>query len=157
MNEREACFLRIFDDGSLLHRCNVDQVRLPLPNLPKFHHCFLDFHLAYFGYEGIDLIKAALRAGLSVSTEEMPIKVTSCPLARSQHSFYLLFQINLIATPLYKITTTTTDQTQGFAALQRALDLVKKTILMYDGTFRIKTESHVVVEQEKDQVRLLRL
>ena len=128
----------------------------PYADFSSRHRCFLDFHLAYFGYEGIDLIKAALRAGLSVSTEEMPIKVTSRPLTQSRHSFYLFFQINLIATPLYKITTTTTNQTQGFAALQRALDLVKKTILKYDGTFRIKTESHVVVEQDKDQVRIFK-
>lgn len=42
-----------------------------------------DIKLTCFNYEGIDAVKEALRAGLSCSTEEMPIK------------------INLIAPPLY--------------------------------------------------------
>lgn len=42
-----------------------------------------DIECACYGYEGIDAVKAALRAGLELSTEELPIK------------------INLIAPPLY--------------------------------------------------------
>lgn len=42
-----------------------------------------DIEVACYGYEGIDAVKTALRAGLAVSTEELPIK------------------INLIAPPLY--------------------------------------------------------
>lgn len=42
-----------------------------------------DLEVACYGYEGIDAVKAALRAGLSHSTEKLPIK------------------INLIAPPLY--------------------------------------------------------
>lgn len=42
-----------------------------------------DIEVACYGYEGIDAVKTALKAGLSCSTEELPIK------------------INLIAPPLY--------------------------------------------------------
>lgn len=42
-----------------------------------------DIEVACYGYEGIDAVKTALRAGLALSTEELPIK------------------INLIAPPLY--------------------------------------------------------
>lgn len=42
-----------------------------------------DIECACYGYEGIDAVKLALKAGLSLSTEELPIK------------------INLIAPPLY--------------------------------------------------------
>ncbi len=42
-----------------------------------------DIECACYGYEGIDAVKAALRSGLELSTEELPIK------------------INLIAPPLY--------------------------------------------------------
>lgn len=42
-----------------------------------------DIECACYGYEGIDAVKTALRAGLEMSTEELPIK------------------INLIAPPLY--------------------------------------------------------
>lgn len=42
-----------------------------------------DIECACYGYEGIDAVKEALKAGLLLSTEELPIK------------------INLIAPPLY--------------------------------------------------------
>lgn len=35
----------------------------------------LDVEVACYGYEGVDAVKAALREGLSASTEEMPVKV----------------------------------------------------------------------------------
>lgn len=44
-----------------------------------------DIEVACYGYEGIDAVKTALKAGLACSTEELPIK------------------INLIAPPLYGI------------------------------------------------------
>lgn len=37
----------------------------------------LDIEVACYGYEGIDAVKEALRAGLNCSTETMPIKVSS--------------------------------------------------------------------------------
>lgn len=42
-----------------------------------------DIEVACYGYEGIDAVKTALRTGLALSTEELPIK------------------INLISPPLY--------------------------------------------------------
>lgn len=36
----------------------------------------LDIEVACYGYEGIDAVKEALRAGLNCSTENMPIKVS---------------------------------------------------------------------------------
>ncbi len=38
---------------------------------------FLDIEVACYGYEGIDAVKAALKAGESSSTEEIPLKVIS--------------------------------------------------------------------------------
>lgn len=38
-----------------------------------------DIEVACYGYEGIDAVKDALRAGLSCSTEAMPIKVMLPP------------------------------------------------------------------------------
>lgn len=37
----------------------------------------LDLEVACYGYEGVDAVKDSLRAGLNVSTSEMPIKVVS--------------------------------------------------------------------------------
>lgn len=36
----------------------------------------VDIEVACYGYEGIDAVKEALRAGLNCSTENMPIKVS---------------------------------------------------------------------------------
>lgn len=41
---------------------------------------FPDIEVACYGYEGIDAVKDALRAGLNCSTEAMPIKVCVPPL-----------------------------------------------------------------------------
>lgn len=38
-----------------------------------------DIEVACYGYDGIDAVKDALRAGLSCSTEVMPIKVSLAP------------------------------------------------------------------------------
>lgn len=37
--------------------------------------CMTDVEVSCYGYEGIDAVKAALKAGLAHSTEEMPLKV----------------------------------------------------------------------------------
>ena len=37
----------------------------------------IDLEVACYAYEGVDAVKAALKAGLALSTEEMPIKVSS--------------------------------------------------------------------------------
>lgn len=47
-----------------------------------------DIEVACYGYEGIDAVKEALRAGLSCSTEAMPIKV--------RHGTYILVGIKLL-------------------------------------------------------------
>ena len=36
-----------------------------------------DIQVSCYAYEGVDAVKNALRAGLMLSTEEMPIKVSS--------------------------------------------------------------------------------
>jgi len=40
----------------------------------------VDIEVACYGYEGVDAVKEALKCGLNMSTEEMPIKVnlTGC-------------------------------------------------------------------------------
>jgi len=36
---------------------------------------YLDIEVACYGYEGVDAVKAALKEGLKMSTDEMPVKV----------------------------------------------------------------------------------
>lgn len=76
--------------------------------------------VACYGYEGIDAVKDALRAGLALSTEDSPIK------------------INLIAPPQYVMTTTTLERADGLKLLEDALNAVKGRIEKHDGKFNIQ-------------------
>lgn len=79
-----------FRDPSILNECGLDEKtkEVLLTNIQRkltsqAVKIRADIEVACYGYEGIDAVKTALRAGLAVSTEELPIK------------------INLIAPPLY--------------------------------------------------------
>ena len=56
--------------------------------------CAPDVEVACYGYEGIDAVKKALRAGLAVSCEAMPIKVRiRCLLWRFIVAVFVLVNI----------------------------------------------------------------
>ena len=48
------------------------------------------------------------------------------------------FQINLIAAPLYVITTTTLDRDEGLKILTNAVDAIRTTIQKFGGEFTEK-------------------
>uniref|UniRef100_A0A8D2BEX1 Eukaryotic translation initiation factor 2 subunit 1 n=1 Tax=Sciurus vulgaris TaxID=55149 RepID=A0A8D2BEX1_SCIVU len=67
-----------------------------------------DIEVACYGYEGIDAVKEAVRAGLNCSTETMPIK------------------INLRAPSRYVMTTTALERTEGLSVLNQAMAFIKE-------------------------------
>lgn len=67
-----------------------------------------DIEVACYGYEGIDAVKTALKAGLALSTEELPIK------------------INLIAPPLYGNCLFSITKISGLEALNTQLVLIRR-------------------------------
>lgn len=79
-----------------------------------------DIECACYGYEGIDAVKSALKAGLELSTEELPIK------------------INLIAPPLYVMTTSTPEKQDGLKILQDAIEKIESTITKLGGVFKVQ-------------------
>ena len=46
----------------------------------SLHFLAVDIEVFCYGYEGIDAVKSALRAGLAQSTEDMPVKVRKSDL-----------------------------------------------------------------------------
>eukprot|EP00099_Drosophila_melanogaster_P011018 NP_001285329.1 eukaryotic translation initiation factor 2 subunit alpha, isoform B [Drosophila melanogaster] len=78
-----------------------------------------DIECSCYGYEGIDAVKASLTKGLELSTEELPIR------------------INLIAPPLYVMTTSTTKKTDGLKALEVAIEHIRAKTSEYDGEFKV--------------------
>lgn len=93
-----------------------------------------DIEVACYGYEGIDAVKAALRAGLACSTEELPIK------------------INLIAPPLYVMTTSTPEKQDGLKALNNAINKIEETITNMGGVFAIQMAPKVVTATDEAEL-----
>ncbi|XP_004408724.1 PREDICTED: eukaryotic translation initiation factor 2 subunit 1-like [Odobenus rosmarus divergens] len=93
-----------------------------------------DIEVSCYGYEGIDAIKEALRAGLNCSTETMPIK------------------INLIAPPRYVMTTTTLERTEGLSVLNQAMAVIKEKIEEKRGVFNVQMEPKVVTDTEETKL-----
>jgi len=93
-----------------------------------------DIEVACYGYEGIDAVKTALRAGLACSTEELPIK------------------INLIAPPLYVMTTSTPEKQDGLIALNQAITKIEEVITSMGGVFTIQMAPKVVTATDEAEL-----
>ncbi|CAH1099560.1 unnamed protein product [Psylliodes chrysocephalus] len=93
-----------------------------------------DIECACYGYEGIDAVKTALKAGLALSTEELPIK------------------INLIAPPLYVMTTSTPEKQDGLKVLNEAIEKVKASITELGGVFNVQMGPKVVTATDEAEL-----
>jgi translation initiation factor 2 subunit 1 len=78
-----------------------------------------DIELTCYTYEGINAIKAALRAGEAVSTEAVPIK------------------IRLVAPPLYVMSTTSTDKTSAIDLMGQAIVKIQEKMAEFDGNMNV--------------------
>ena len=94
-----------------------------------------DVEVLCYAYEGIDAVKNALRAGLALATEEVPLK------------------INLIAPPIYVISVTLFNEEKGVEAVRAAMDAIKTSIENSKGTFNVKLEPKVVTEREDQKLQ----
>jgi len=93
-----------------------------------------DFECSCFTYEGIDAVKDALRAGISVGNEEIPIR------------------INLIAPPVYVMTCSTPERSDGLAMLNEACKAVEEKIKSVGGNFQIQMAPKVVTATDEDEL-----
>jgi len=93
-----------------------------------------DFECSCFTYEGIDAVKDALRAGISVGTEEIPIR------------------INLIAPPVYVMTCSTPERSDGLSMLNEACKAVEEKIKSSGGNFQIQMAPKVVTATDEDEL-----
>uniref|UniRef100_A0A1B6DHT6 Uncharacterized protein n=1 Tax=Clastoptera arizonana TaxID=38151 RepID=A0A1B6DHT6_9HEMI len=130
-----------FRDPSVLSECGLDEntQEVLLNNIKRkltsqAVKIRADIEVACYGYEGIDAVKAALKAGLACSTEDLPIK------------------INLIAPPLYVMTTATPEKADGIQALQEAIEKIEKTITDMGGVFQIQMAPKVVTATDEAEL-----
>jgi len=89
-----------------------------------------DIEVTCFSSEGIDGIKAALRAGEALSTQDIPIKIT------------------LVAPPLYVMVTTTMAKEAGIKRLEEAINEIGNVIKAKGGNINIKMAPRVVSERD---------
>lgn len=96
-----------FRDPSILAECGLDEhtKEVLLNNIKRkltsqAVKIRADVEVACYGYEGIDAVKTALKAGLALSTDELPIKINliAPPL---YGIFHIIFQINCIRSQCY--------------------------------------------------------
>jgi len=89
-----------------------------------------DLEVTCFSKDGIDAIKAALRAGEAVSIPEMSVK------------------IKLVAPPLYVMMTTSLNKEKGIALLTESCQVIADTVKARGGDLNIKTEPRAVSERD---------
>ncbi|XP_055914941.1 eukaryotic translation initiation factor 2 subunit 1 [Eupeodes corollae] len=131
-------FKQSVQDPSILDECGLDAStkEVLLQNIQRkltsqAVKIRADIECSCYGYEGIDAVKAALKSGLDVSTEEMPIR------------------INLIAPPLYVMTTSTTEKTDGLKALEVAIENIRKQIMENEGELKVIMPPKVVTAMDE--------
>jgi len=93
-----------------------------------------DFEVSCFTYEGIDAVKESLRAGMAISTPEVPIK------------------INLIAPPLYVMTASTPERQEGLALLTEGCRVVEEKIKAAGGNFSMQMAPKVVTATDEEEL-----
>jgi translation initiation factor 2 subunit 1 len=140
-------FKQAVTDPSVLVDCDLpeDQKEILLVNIkrrltPQAVKCRADIEVSCYSYEGIDAIKTALKEGLKLTTEEKPVK------------------INLIAPPVYVVTSTCLDRDEGLALLKEVIEKIQVSIESQRGRFKIKMQPKVVTDiDEADLARQLEI
>jgi len=134
-------FKHAVTNPELLDECDIDEKtkEVLLENIkrrltPQSVKIRADIEVACTNYEGVDAVKKALRKGLELSTETMPIK------------------INLIAPPLYVVTTQTLERSEGLVALNQALEAIKTSIEESAGMFNIQLQPKVVSDIDEQEL-----
>lgn len=131
-------FKQAVNDTSILDECSLDDEtkEVLLSNIQRkltmqAVKIRADVEVACYNYEGIDAVKNSLKTGLSCSTIDMPVK------------------INLIAPPLYVVTTSTPETQDGIKALEDALEKIKSSIESQGGVFNMKMAPKIVTDVDE--------
>jgi len=131
-------FKQAVQDPSLLDECGLDEKTktVLLENIQQkltqqAVKIRSDVEVACYTYEGIDAVKDALRSGMACSTENVSVR------------------INLIAPPLYVITTSTPEKQEGLEILNMACKAIEERISTSGGSFNIKMAPKVVTATDE--------
>lgn len=90
-----------------------------------------DIEMTCFSFDGVEHIKDAMRAGEACGNEEQPVKC------------------QLVATPLYVLTTQTLEKEPGIKVLNDAIEAVRKKIEAAGGKLNVKEAPRTVSERDE--------
>merc|ERR1712216_96197 len=90
-----------------------------------------DIEMTCFAFDGVLHIKDAMRAGEATGTEEAPVKC------------------QLVATPLYVLTTQTIEKDVGIKVLTDAIEAVRGKIEPAGGKMNVKEAPRTVSERDE--------
>lgn len=130
---------QVFDGIDVPSKVIMDELLLQIsrkltPNPVKVR---ADIEVTCFSYEGVDAVKAALSAGESLNTEEVPVKV------------------KLVAAPLFVLTSVSLDKQKAIDKLTEAIEVIKTKIESAGGHLIVKMAPKTV--SETDDAELAKL
>ena len=97
-----------------------------------------DIEVSCYGYEGVDAVKAALKAGETIGSEDMQIK------------------IKLVAPPLYVVFTHCLDKLAGVELVSRAIQEIERVIqTVHNGTLNVKVKPKAVSDLDEMELEHL--
>jgi len=96
-----------------------------------------DIEVSCFNYEGINAVKAGLKAGLATGTEDTPVT------------------IKLIAPPNYVVLTTSMDKNVGIATLDKAVAAIDEEMKQRGGKLVVKIAPRITSAQEENALSAL--
>jgi translation initiation factor 2 subunit 1 len=67
---------------------------------------------------------------------------------------FFFLKINLIAPPLYVVTTTCLDRNKGLTALKDVINKIQQGIEQHSGIFKIKMEPKVVTDVDEAELNV---
>jgi len=134
-------FKAAVNNPSILDECELDDktketllthIRRRL--MPQAVKARADIEVSCYGYEGIDAVKTALRAGMALSDENQQLK------------------ISLIAPPQYVLTTQSLDKESGIQLLQKAMGVIEESIKNQGGGFNVIQAPKLVTETDEQEL-----
>jgi translation initiation factor 2 subunit 1 len=108
------------------------QIKRKLTPQPIKIRC--DIEVTCYNYEGIEAVRAALQAGMALSTDEIPV------------------QVRLIAPPLYVMTTSTLNKAGGVDLLTKATEVIQAKIEEFGGNVSVKMAPKIVSQRDETEL-----
>lgn len=129
----------VFADITAPSQLLLDEVKLQIsrkltPNPVKIR---ADISVSCFSYDGVDAVKAALRAGEALHTDMVPVKV------------------KLVAAPLFVLTSVSIDKQKAIERLGEAIEVIKTNIEASGGTLEVKMAPKAVTENDDAELAKL--